>query len=178
MSGAFRSLVIAGVVGLSVLVGESPATRAGDPTWGRLPSSSRSSKPSEFKTAYYYNNAASTSVARAWLRRPPVRPTRTLLPIAPTRLTLVPARVPITTLPGLVAAIAMSPDRLPLWRGVRRQMRPHPLRRRPSPIPAPIAPFRPPPVPARMTRTLLALTLTPPPTAVTVGVAVVKHFGG
>lgn len=65
MSGAFRSLVIAGVVGLSVLVGESPATRAGDPTWGRLPSSSRSSKPSEFKTAYYYNNAASTSVARA-----------------------------------------------------------------------------------------------------------------
>ncbi len=63
MSGAFRSLVIAGVVGLSVLVGESPATRAGDPTWGRLPSSSRSSKPSEFKTAYYYNNAASTSVA-------------------------------------------------------------------------------------------------------------------
>jgi hypothetical protein len=63
MLGILRSFVIAGLVGCSLLAGGSSDGRAGDPTWGRIQPSSRSSKTSEFNTAYYYNNAPSTSVA-------------------------------------------------------------------------------------------------------------------
>jgi hypothetical protein len=58
-----RILVIGGIAGFSLLVWQSLKTQAGDPTWGHFQASRQAATSNQTNQAYYYNNAAPTSVA-------------------------------------------------------------------------------------------------------------------
>jgi hypothetical protein len=62
MLRVLRNFVIGGLVSLSPLLWQNPESQAGDPTWGHFQANRQSATSNQTTPAYYYINAAPTSV--------------------------------------------------------------------------------------------------------------------